>query len=187
MGNSRIMKFKEFITENTNIEEIPKLKSFIEELQGYVLYNDDESRNKLLKFLNEYKEILIKMRVIKKFKKLYRIVALYNENDYKSKDLSSFTKKKYTGKYLEEIKDTIGQYTDIKNKDFYWIEIDNVIGFDFNAFGKLFQGKKKYFTNKYDSQGDMAFDVFYDAIKDLKKQNEVIIFNKHKIANIQNI
>jgi len=184
-----MIKFKEFINESSeNIEElIPELKDFVEELSGYVMYNDDESRDKLLLFLRKYKKELQVLKVIKKFKKLFRVVSLKDEKSYKYRELTSTTKKKYTGDYLEEIKDMIGQYTNTKDKDFYWAEINNVEGFDFNAFGKLFQGKKKYFIGKYDSPGDMTFDVFYDAIKDLKKQNEVILFEKYKVSNLEKI
>jgi len=184
-----MIKFKDFMNENIeNIEDlIPELKEFVEELSGYVLYNDDESRDNLLMFLRKYKKELQKLKVIKKFKKLYRVVSLKDEKSYKHRDLTSTTKKKYTGEYLEDVKDMIGQYTNTKDKDFYWAEIDNAEGFDFNVFGKLFQGKKKYYTGKYDSSGDMTFDVFYDTIKDLKKQNEVILFEKYNISNLEKI
>ena len=193
MGSDRRMiKFKEFIAENesatsTDVEnKIQELKYFVDELTGYVMYNDEDSQKNLYALLNKYENELKSLKVVKKHKKLFRLVSLYKDSDYKiKKGITSTTKKKYSGDYLEDIKDMIGQYTDTKGKDFYWVTIENVEGFDFNEFGKLFKGKKKYFTSKYDSQGDMTFDVLYDAIKDLKKQNEVILFGDYKVSNIE--
>lgn len=176
------MKFREFLLEEETLAELQKLDfvKFILALETYIEYNDKESADELYEFKGDLK----RLGLIKPFKKLYRVIRLESTDKIEQRKITSASKKKYSGDFLEEVKDMIDQYK--RNGDYYILELSGE-GLDVNEFSKLFKGKKKELTKQYDTFGNEPMSILYDVFKQFSKQNEVIIFDKFEVLGKESV
>jgi hypothetical protein len=184
----RMKMFKELLLESkypTNIEDIEKalgddFSDFILNLGAYIDYNDKDSADVLFKYLPKLK----KAGIITKPKEVYRLVKLERITDYKPEvmNITSTATKRFSPSFLKDMKKTVDQYQ--KYGEYYCIIIDKCEGLDVNKLYKLFKGKKRYLTKKYDKPGNMVMDVMYDSFEDKKFQNEFIVFGNYNIKDI---
>ncbi len=165
-----MIKFKELF-EQQNLD----IALFADALQMYTNWNDKDSI-----------EDLLQMNLKPLFstpKKLFRLVRGQDENDYTINKFGvTSASTKLSPQMIEEMKDMINQYK--KQGNFYLQELEQAQGIDINKLSrsKLFKGKKRELVAKYDEPGNEPISALYDSFKQLKPQNEFLIFGDYKVT-----
>ena len=181
-----MMKFKEYNNKlNESVEDLEKIfgdkfSDFALQLSAYIDYNDKDSADELLNYYPELK----KAGLIESPKVLYRLVRLERISDYKinSQQVTSASKKRFPPSFLKDMKKMVNQWK--KTGKFYCLIITDAKGLDVNKLYKVFKGKKRYLIKKYDTLGNMNFDVLYDSFENKKYQKEFIIFGDYKVKDL---
>ena len=176
------MKLSEYRRLLESLEDIERVfgddfEDFVLNLGAYIDYNDKASADALVRYYPK----LQRAGLIEKPKEVYRLVKLERYTDYKpgAQQITSAATQHFTPSFLKDMKAMVNQYQ--KQGQFYCLIIEKAKGININKLYKLFKGKKKYLTNKYDKPGNMVMSVMYDAFEDKKYQKEFIIIGDYKI------
>ena len=170
------MKYSDFLYENYEISE--DFLSFIDDL---IEYMDLDNKLKIDSIIKKSKSL----NIIKTKKKVFRVMVIDNEPEFKMKLISSSTSK-LNGKVLDNIisdmKDRYSHFSK-KNGEVKYVQLENVQGIDVEDIGKFI----------LDSKNSKNFDKYVvDVFKRLKSEKEFLIINlsgdlKNKIKEIHNV
>jgi len=168
-----------------------KLLPFLDSLQFYVDFNDEQSKKEIVQCKKELKKCGF---LEKNNGSVYRLARLdntdikkvNNSSKQKQKVLTSASTEKITGKILNLMKDMIKQYK--QKGDYYYLEITDYEGFDINKFANVFLNNKDEILKKYSDPNDKKVILFfYDTIESKKEQKEFLIFGSYYVENIEKI
>ena len=170
------MKFSDFIFENYTIDD--NFLSFIDSLTEYMDLDNKSKIDEIIKKVHS-------LNIITNKKKVFRVMVIDKEPEFKMKLISSSTSK-LKGKVLDNIiSDMKDRYSHFlkKNGEVKYVELENVQGIDIEDIGKFILDSKN--SKKFD---DYTIDVF----KRLKSEKEFLIINlsgdlKNKIKEIHDV
>lgn len=171
--------FKNILLESLDFTALQDLPLFADSLMMYTMYNDKDSIDDIVKTKNVNK-------LFTKPKKLYRVVRGTDETDYIINEFGiTSASTKISTAMIQEFKDMISQYK--KNGNFYLQEIQQAQGIDINKLNNSFKGKQKELKAQYDTPGEQPMGALFDALKQLKAQNEFLIFGDYKVTKVSKI
>lgn len=170
------MKFSDFIFENYTIDD--NFLSFIDSLTEYMDLDNKSKIDEIIKKAHS-------LNIITNKKKVFRVMVIDKEPEFKMKLISSSTSK-LKGKVLDNIiSDMKDRYSHFSKKtgEIKYVELENVQGIDIEDIGKFILNPKN--SKKFD---DYTIDVF----KRLKSEKEFLIINlsgdlKNKIKEIHDV
>lgn len=170
------MNYSDFLYENYEISD--DFLSFIDDL---IEYMDLDNKSKIDSIIKKSQSL----NIIKTKKKVFRVMVVDNEPEFKMKLISSSTSK-LKGKVLDNIisdmKDRYSHFSK-KNGEVKYVELVNVQGIDIEDIGKFI----------LDPKNSKNFDKYVvDVFKRLKSEKEFLIINlsgdlKNKIKEIHNV